>query len=196
MGKIGKQVLLSGLIATALVIQSGCAVVAVGAAGTVAAVSANDRRTVGTQLDDTTLQGRIAFELAKQEALRNEANIQVNVYNSVVLLTGQAPSQALRQMAVDATQQVPNISKIHNQIRQTQPIGATTQANDIWLASKIRAKFVTDDRVPTLNVSVIVENSEVFLMGRLSMQEANAAVDIARNVEGVSKVVRAFDLKN
>ncbi|MDM7859468.1 BON domain-containing protein [Alteromonas sp. ASW11-36] len=183
--------LLAGVV---LSVQTGCTVLAVGAAGTVAAVSANDRRTLGTQLDDTTTAGKVAYELGQSEALKERTNIQVHVYNSVALLTGQAPSEALRNEAAHAAQKVSNIDKIHNQIRIGEPIGASTQANDIWLASKIRAQFVADETVPTLNVEVIVENSEVFLMGSLTMQEANAAVDIARNVNGVSRVTRAFDI--
>jgi osmotically-inducible protein OsmY len=182
------------LLCGALLAQSGCAVVAVGAAGTVAAVSANDRRTVGTQLDDTTTEGKIAYQLAQVDALKEYTNIQVNVYNGVALLTGQAPNDDLKQQAIAATQKVDNIVKIHNQIRIGSPINASTQANDIWIGSKIRANFVSDERVPTLNVQVIVENSEVFLMGKLSTLEANAAVDIARNVKGVSKVTRAFEI--
>ena len=181
-------------IATTLT-QSGCAIVAVGAAGTVAAVSANDRRTVGTQLDDTTTQGKIAYQLALIDALKEYTNIQVNVYKGVALLTGQAPNDDLKERAIRATQNVENIVKIHNQIRIGSPISASAQANDIWLASKIRANFVTDERVPTLNIEVIVENKEVFLMGYLTTQEANAAVDIARNIEGVAKVTRAFEIK-
>lgn len=180
---------------TALLTQSGCTILAVGAAGTVAAVSANDRRTVGTQLDDTTTQGKIAFQLSQVDALKEFTNIQVNVYSGVALLTGQAPNDDLKQQAINATQKVDNITKIHNQIRIGSPIKASTQANDIWLRSKIIAQFVTDERVPTLNIEVIVENSEVFLMGYLAMAEANAAVDIARNVEGVTKVTRAFEIK-
>lgn len=191
-----RNVAVAALLGVAALTQSGCAVVAVGAAGTVAAVSANDRRTVGTQLDDTNIAGRVAYQLALVEALRANANIRVEVYNSVVLLTGQAPTQRLRQLAVDATQKVENISKIHNQIRIGSPATASTQANDIWIASKVRAQFVTDERVPTLNVSVVVEDAEVFLMGRLTTAEANAAVDVARNVKGVKKVVRAFELKS
>ena len=189
-----RTLLLAVVAIAALSSQTGCTILAVGAAGTVAAVSANDRRTVGTQLDDTTTEGRIAFQLAQVESLSDRANIQVNVYNGVALLTGQAPTQALRQQAIDATQKVPNIEKIHNQIRVAEPTSASTQANDLWIASKIRAQFIADERVPTLNVEVIVENSEVFLMGRLTMAEANAAVDIARNVKGVTKVTRAFDI--
>ena len=180
---------------TAMLTQTGCTILAVGAAGTVAAVSANDRRTVGTQLDDTTTQGKVAYQLARVDALREFTNIQVNIYNGVALLTGQAPNDDLKRQAIEATQKVANISKIHNQIRIGSPINASSQANDIWLRSKIIAQFATDERVPTLNIEVIVENSEVFLMGYLNTQEANAAVDIARNVTGVAKVTRAFEIK-
>ena len=55
-------------------------------------------------------------------------------------------------------------------------------------------KIVADERVPALQVSVVVQDSEVFLMGRLTNAEANAAVDIARNITGVARVVRAFEI--
>ncbi|WP_420933725.1 BON domain-containing protein [Alteromonas sp. A081] len=171
----------------------GC-VVAVGAAGAVAAKVANDRRTVGTQLDDQNADSAVAFQWSKSDALKEQANLQVDVYNGVALLTGQAPNQALIDEAVERAQNVDYLKKIHNQVRIGTPIGAGTQANDIWLASKVRAKLVADERVPALQVRVVVQDSEVFLMGRLSSLEATAAVDIARNVTGVARVVRAFEI--
>lgn len=184
---------LMGLLLVAVVTLQGC-VVAVGAAGAMAAKVANDRRTVGTQLDDQNADSAVAYQWSKSDALKEQANLQVDVYNGVALLTGQAPSQALLDEAVNRAQEVEYLKKIHNQIRIAQPIGAGIQANDIWLASKVRAKIVADERVPALQVKVVVQDSEVFLMGRLSNVEATAAVDIARNVTGVARVVRAFEI--
>ncbi|WP_334013693.1 BON domain-containing protein [Alteromonas sp. S167] len=188
-----RKTTLMGLLLAAVVTLQGC-VVAVGAAGAMAAKVANDRRTVGTQLDDQNADSAVAYQWSKSDALKEQANLQVDVYNGVALLTGQAPSQALLDEAVNRAQEVAYLKKIHNQIRIAQPIGAGTQANDIWLASKVRAKIVADDRVPALQVKVVVQDSEVFLMGRLSNLEATAAVDIARNVTGVARVVRAFEI--
>lgn len=184
---------LMGLLLVAVVTLQGC-VVAVGAAGAMAAKVANDRRTVGTQLDDQNADSAVAYQWSKSDALKEQANLQVDVYNGVALLTGQAPSQALLDEAVNRAQEVAYLKKIHNQIRIAQPIGAGTQANDIWLASMVRAKIVADERVPALQVKVVVQDSEVFLMGRLSNVEATAAVDIARNITGVARVVRAFEI--
>ncbi len=180
------------LIALALTLQ-GC-VVAVGAAGAMAAKVANDRRTVGTQLDDQNADASVSYQWSKSDTLKEKTNLQVDVYNGVALLTGQAPSQSLIDEAVDRAQNVEYLKKIHNQIRIGEPIGAGTQANDIWLASKVRAKIVADETVPALQVKVVVQDSEVFLMGQLTNLEATAAVNVARNVTGVARVVRAFEI--
>jgi len=188
-----RKTTLLGLLLAAVVTLQGC-VVAVGAAGAMAAKVANDRRTVGTQLDDQNADSAVAYQWSKSDALKEQANLQVDVYNGVALLTGQAPTQVLLNEAVTRAQEVSYLKKVHNQIRLAEPIGAGTQANDIWLASKVRAKIVADERVPALQVKVVVQDSEVFLMGRLSNFEATAAVDIARNVTGVVRVVRAFEI--
>jgi osmotically-inducible protein OsmY len=188
-----RKTTLLGLLLAAVVTLQGC-VVAVGAAGAMAAKVANDRRTVGTQLDDQNADSAVAYQWSKSDALKEQANLQVDVYNGVALLTGQAPTQVLLNEAVTRAQEVSYLKKVHNQIRLAEPIGAGTQANDIWLASKVRAKIVADERVPALQVKVVVQDSEVFLMGRLSNLEATAAVDIARNVTGVARVVRAFEI--
>ncbi|NDV90264.1 BON domain-containing protein [Alteromonas sp. 345S023] len=186
---------LSVCIVSLLVVMQlqGC-VAAFGAAGAMAAKVANDRRTVGTQLDDQNAGRAVAYQWAKSDALKAQTNLQADVYNRVLLLTGQAPSQALIDEAVERAQSVSYIKKIHNQIRIAEPIGAGTQANDIWLASKVRAKIIADERVPALQIKVIVQDSEVFLMGQLTNLEATTAVDIARNITGVARVVRAFEI--
>lgn len=163
-------------------------------AGAAAAKVANDRRTVGTQLDDQNAEGKVSFRWAENERLKDDANIEIDIYNGVALLTGQAPDQQLISQAEEQVRQVDYVRKIHNQIRIAQPIGASGQAYDIWLANKVRAKLLANEDVPALQVRVVVQNSEVFLMGRLNNQEATYAVDIARNIDGVKRVVRAFEI--
>ena len=63
----------------------------------------------------------------------------------------------------------------------------------MWLVSKIKTKLLADKRVDGLHIDVAVENSEVFLMGLVSESEADIAVEIARNVSGVTQVIKAFE---
>ncbi|MEG3766512.1 BON domain-containing protein [Alteromonas sp. 14N.309.X.WAT.G.H12] len=192
---INKKHALSVFIAVvALINLNGCALVAVGAAGALTAKVAKDRRTVGTQLDDQTAEGQVAYQWSKSDALKKSANLEIDVYNGVALITGQAPSQALIDEAVAAVEKVDYITKIHNQLRLKMPIDASAQATDIWLASKVKTNLVADERVPSLQVKVIVQDSEVFLMGRVTNQEGTYAVEIARNINGVKRVIRAFEI--
>jgi len=43
---------------------------------------------------------------------------------------------------------------------------------------------------------VVTENGVVYLMGLLTQEEANKAVNLVSNTKGVTKVVRAFEYIN
>lgn len=181
------------LLSMVIISVSGCAAVAVGAAGT-AAISATDRRSVGTQLDDKTIQAKIVLRITQDDAFDEVADISVDVFNRQVLLTGQAERQELIELAESYAKNIDTVSKVHNQIRLGSPIPTTSNAQDIWLATKIKTQLLADDSIPAMNVSVIVEDSEVFIMGLLTRAEANAAVELIRNVKGVVKVIRVVEL--
>lgn len=180
----------------ALIVMQGCiSVVAVGAAGT-AAASTSDRRTLGTQIDDKTTTARVSTAINKIQNIEEHADVSVHVYNGQVLLTGQALTQDLITQVANATASVEHVLKVHNQIRLGKPIPTTSTINDIWLSTKIRTLMTTNNNVPMLKMDLIVENSEVFIMGQLTKLEASATVELVRNVDGVKKVVRVMELIN
>lgn len=174
---------------------SGCAAVVVGGVGVSAVTMSEDKRTIGTQIDDATTDGKVETAVAEVEGLEGHANINVHVYNGMVLLMGQASTSTLRTKVEQAAATVPNIRKIHNQIRIGSPTAATTKAYDVWLASKVRANLLSDKEVDFLKIDVAVEDSEVFLMGLVSQQQASKAIDITRNIDGVVKVINVFEVQ-
>lgn len=184
-----KKLLLVSLTIAAL---QGCAAVVVGA-GVGAAAAAHDRRTLGTQVDDKTTKTRLSAALTDDALLKNKANINIHVFNGVALLVGQAESDSVKQQAYRSASAVKNVKKLHNQIRIGTPISAADEANDLWLVSKVKTALIADKRIDGLHINVVVENAEVFLMGLVQGNEADVAVDIARNVKGVNKVIKAFE---
>jgi osmotically-inducible protein OsmY len=188
----GRQLALLVLFTT--ILQSGCALVAVGTVGTAATASATDRRTVGTQIDDKTTQSRVRSAINDIPLVKDEAAISVDVYNGQVLLTGQAPTQEMIRQVEQAAVATTNVVKVHNQIRLGQPIPATSTMNDVWLSSKLKTIMISDESIPLFKLDLIVEDSEVFIMGLLTKPEAAAAVEAARNVNGVTKVIRVMEL--
>ena len=186
-----KKLYLPLLLSATLLLQS-CAGLIIGA-GMGAVSIAHDRRTIGTQVDDTTSASRISIALSSVTAIKEQTNISVQVFNGTALLVGQAPTQALLQQAEKLASSVKNIKKLHNQIRLGSPIPASIVAHDVWLASKIKAKLLADKRIDGLHIEIEVENGEVFLMGLVSEKESIIAVDIARNIKGVKQVIKAFE---
>ncbi len=181
------------VIIIAPLVLSGCAsVVAVGAAG--AATSASDRRSLGTQIDDKTTDSRVNNAINTIPGIDEEAAISVHVYNGQVLLTGQASQESIISLAEKKARNVEHVLRVHNQIRLGEPIPATSTMHDIWLGTKIRTLMTANEDVPLLKLDLIVEDSEVFIMGKLTREEATATIELARNVKGVTKVVRVLEL--
>ena len=180
------------LVLSATLLLQGCAGLIIGA-GMGAVSVAHDRRTIGTQVDDTTTARRIAFAMSNDTAIKEQTNISIQVFNRTALLVGQAPTQVLIQQAEKLVSSVKNIKKLHNQIRLGSPISASKVANDVWLASKVKTKLIADKRIDGLHIEIEVENAEVFLMGLVSEKESIIAVDIIRNIKGVKQVIKAFE---
>ncbi|MCF6434885.1 MULTISPECIES: BON domain-containing protein [Pseudoalteromonas] len=181
-------------IAILLVISllQGCAAAVV--AGTAGAISAaNDRRTIGSQIDDNNIEIKGMLAIRNIERLKEHANISLISVNGIVLMVGQVANTEMKQQAQSALKDIPAIRQVHNQLRISSNIGVTTQTHDVWLTSKVKTRLLAAEDVSGNNIKVVTENSEVFLMGLVKREEADRAVEIARNINGVTRVVKAFE---
>ncbi|AVJ55115.1 osmotically-inducible protein OsmY [Idiomarina sp. OT37-5b] len=180
-------------VATALTLLAtlnGCAVVATGAAA-LGVSSVTDPRTIGSQLDDQTIEMKANAKLGNDEQL-GEYRLRVVSYDQNVLLIGQVPNEAARQRAERIISDTNGIDNIFNQVRISSQAGLSTQTNDAWITSQVKLKLAANDKVDASDVKVVTENGEVFLLGIVGGDSANIAVDIARNVKGVTRVIKAF----
>ena len=174
-----------------LSVLSGCATVAVGGAGA-AATSINDRRTTGAQIEDQSIELKAFQALNADEELKEQANVSVTSYNTVVLLTGETPTDAMRQRAVEIVKNVDKVTHIYNELTIAAPSSMTSRGSDSIITSKLKTKMVADADVNGLALKVVTEKGVVYLMGLVSRNEAEVATEIARNTGGVQKVVKLF----
>ncbi|WP_166836684.1 BON domain-containing protein [Rheinheimera pleomorphica] len=182
------------LTCTLLALLQGCAA-AVVAGGATAVTSANDRRTLGAQIDDKNAVLKAQRALADDALTAEGSNINVTSYNGVLLLTGQTRSEQIRQQAQALVSKIDGVRDVQNQIRLGNNTAMTTRTRDGWISTKVKTQLLADEQVSGLNIKVVTENAEVFLMGIVNAQEAAKAVDIARHVDGVARVVQAFELR-
>ncbi|WMT14199.1 division/outer membrane stress-associated lipid-binding lipoprotein [Serratia fonticola] len=176
---------------SALLLQGCVAGVVVGSAA-VATKTATDPRTVGTQVDDGTLEARVENAISKDQQLKKEARVVATAYQGKVLLTGQAPTTELASRAKQIALGVDGAAEVYNEIRQGTPVSLGTASSDTWITTKVRSQILTSDTVKSSNVKVTTENGEVFLLGLVTQQEGQSAAQIASQVSGVKHVTTAF----
>jgi len=166
---------------------------AVGAAAGAAAIAmVYDHRTIENTLQDTTIANKIVNRLTANKTLWAESHIEVTAFNHVVLLTGQTPNAEWRQMAGDTAKSVNDVDKVYNQISIEGPTSSLTRTSDSWITTKIRSQMLAAQDLKSSSIKVITENGIVYLMGIVSRTQADLAVDIARKVAGVQRVIKIF----
>ncbi|VEA31720.1 lipoprotein [Salmonella enterica subsp. enterica] len=120
------------VLISALLLQ-GCVAAAVVGTAAVGTKAATDPRSVGTQVDDGTLELRVSSALSKDEQIKKETRINVTAYQGKVLLVGQSPNSELSARAKQIAMGVEGTTEVYNEIRQGQPIGLGTASNDTWI---------------------------------------------------------------
>ncbi|MGV3345954.1 division/outer membrane stress-associated lipid-binding lipoprotein [Enterobacteriaceae bacterium LUAb1] len=177
-----------------ILLLQGCVAAAVVGSAAVATKTATDPRTVGTQVDDSTLELRVSSALAKDDHIKSDTHIATTAYQGTVLLTGQTPNAELAQRAKQIALGVDGTTAVYNEIRNGAKASFGTTSSDAWITTKVRSQLLSSNKVKSSNIKITTENGEVFLMGLVTSQEGKAAANIASRVSSVKRVVTAFTL--
>lgn len=171
---------------------AGCAGVLV-AGGAAAASIAHDRRTTGTVIDDNSIEIKAADMFALDKELHERANISTTAYNGVVLLTGEAPSEAMRARAEALVAKIEKVRKVDNEVIIAAPSSAMSRSSDALVTANLKAAMLTREDLDPTRIKVVTSNGTVYLMGLVTRAEAELAVDAARRASGVQRVVKLFE---
>jgi osmotically-inducible protein OsmY len=179
----------AALIGTTLL--SGCAVL-VGGAVVGGALSFNDRRTSGTQVEDEAIELKAVSRV--NGALGERGHVNITSYNRSVLITGEVPTDAERSLVEQTVARIENVRATTNDLMVGFSSSISTRGNDTILTSKVKAAFIDTKDLQSNVFKVVTERGVVYLMGQVTEREASRAADVARSVGGVAKVVRVFEV--
>jgi osmotically-inducible protein OsmY len=171
---------------------SACAPLVLGGAAVGTALVASDRRSSGSQLEDQTIEMRASSRIREQ--LGGRANVYVNSYNRQVLLTGEVQNDAAKTQVQSVVSGVDNVRTIVNELQVINSPGFSQRTSDTLITGRVKAGFVDARDIPTTAIKVTTHNNVVYLMGRVTAKEAERATHVARNVDGVQRVVRVFEV--
>ena len=185
------------VVLLAMLIITSCTSILVRTTGDQGIQEDPTERTAGAVVEDQSIETKVIVNMKSQEPAFRRANFDVISHNGVVLLVGQVESQALKDRATEiASQASVKIRRIHNELEISGKTSYLSRGNDGWIATKVRTMMLANGDVPSGQVRVIAENGAIYLMGIISQTEADNAANLARNVSGVTRVIKVFEYIN
>ena len=182
------------LISLLPLLLSGCATALVGigaAAGTTATV-AHDRRTTGTFIEDQSIELKAIKSFFSDKEIHDSSHINVTSYNTVVLITGETPSEDIRKRVVNIARDIPKVTHVYNELTIAAPSSLISRSSDSLITSKVKIRLFRLKNFDATRAKVVTEKGVVYLMGLLSRAESDMATAETQRVSGVQKVVKLF----
>ena len=188
---IGKKLIFISLIP---ILLSGCAAVVIGAGAAAGATAtiAHDRRTTGVFIEDGAIELKATKGFSADAEIKDSSHINVTSYNTVVLITGEAPSEDIRNRIVNIVREIPKVTHVYNEVTIAAPSSWTSRSSDSLITSKVKTNLLTLDDFDGTRVKVVTDKGVVYLMGIVTRAEADTATGETQHTGGVQKVVKLF----
>ena len=174
---------------------SSCAAAVVGAAAAGGAAG-HDRRSFGRVVDDNAIELGIYDNLNKDKELALKNNVEIVVYNGVVLMVGEVRTQELKDRAETKVREIEGVGRVVNELRIEPSPGMISATRDKWITGRAKVALLDIVDLPDFDpsrVNITTENAIVYLQGLVSRAEADRVVEIVRDIGGVERVVKVFE---
>ena len=186
-----KKILLTLSIAMLPLLLSGCVLFAATAIGTGASV-AHDRRTAGVFIEDQAIELKAIKAIFDDKELYKNSHINVTSYKKDILLTGETPTEALSQRAVDLVKDIAEVGHVYNELEIAAPSSLISRSSDTLITGKLKSKLLLLKDFDGTRVKIITERGIVYLLGLINREEGQRATEVAQATGGVQKVIKLF----
>ena len=189
------KILAFGTMSGMLLFLAGCFPLLAGTAATGGMVL-TDPRTTGKFVDDGRIELLASGKLEETPSFDKRSHINITSYNNLVLLSGEVPDQSLKETASHLILGIDGVRTVFNELQIGPVSSLVDRADDSYLTAKIKSRMLVTRDFPSNHVKVVTEADVVYLMGLVAREQAEIAVEIARQASGTKKVVRIFEYRS
>lgn len=191
---IMRKISLLLIVFAASATASGCVTAAIGTAASVGIYAAQDR-TIGEGIDDASASQQVKMRLMAADSAAFQ-EVDVEVANRNLLLSGTAPTAEHRQAAETIARSIRTVDNVYNEIVVGEPSSLVRSAQDELITAQIRTRLTASPSVRAINVNIETFHGNVYLMGTARTQhELERAAEIASVVGGVRRVVSFMQVR-
>ncbi|MBA8667534.1 BON domain-containing protein [Holosporaceae bacterium 'Namur'] len=151
--------------------------------------STDHSSTVKNLVPDSAITASIKSEFLADSTI-NGLSIHVETINGVVTLTGNVPSEDMKNRAISIAQSRDGVKKVVSKMKiTTEKHPVKTAVSDSAITASIKSEFLADSAINGLSIHVETKNGVVTLTGNVPSEDMkNRAISIAQNRDGVKKV--------
>ncbi len=150
-------------------------------------------RSPGVAIDDQVIETTVKRRIWNSDHGFDTSHLVAVSYDGILLLAGQVGSEKLKHQAEEIARDIKGVRTVHNELQVGGPLSMVARANDSWITTKVKSKLLASHDAPGRKIKVVTEDGVVYLMGMLPQEQADVAVEAARSVYGVQKIVKVFE---
>ena len=156
----------------------------------------NSDRSIGDFVDDVLIKTVLKNSYFDQSE-EIFFNVDVEVSQGRVLLTGTVDNIDLRIEATRIAWGVKGVQTVINEIQISQSDSILNFADDLVISTKVLAKLMLDEEINSLNYNIETVNKIVYIIGiSSSSEEKQKAIELSKEVFGVEEVVDYITIKS
>jgi|SaaInl5LU_22_DNA_1037371.scaffolds.fasta_scaffold09375_5 osmotically-inducible protein OsmY len=148
---------------------------------------------IGSNISDLKMDTFIGVNIKKADPALKKSHINVHVYDALVLLTGEVPTQQLKVLAGDTARAYTGVRQVHNELQVRGNSSIVARTNDSLISAQVATKMTFDSEIKSSTVEVTTEDGVVYLMGKVRRSDGDKAAAVASSTSGVRSVVKVFE---
>ena len=163
--------------------------------GATTMVVAEGDRTLGTVVDDATIKINISSNLLSSSTALF-VNVNTNVVEGRVLLTGIVDTQEIRIEAVKTTWEVEGVQEVVNEIEVGDKTTIKEYANDLWINTQVKSLAAKTIGLRALSYNFETIKGKVYIAGITSKPEQlQKVIEATKTVKGVKEITNYVIVK-
>jgi len=179
-----------------LIVIQGCSPVGILATGgATTMVVAEGDRSFGSVVDDATIKLNLSAKFLKAEN-NIFLDINTNVTNGRVLLTGIVENQEIRIDAVRTAWEISGVKEVMNEISIGDKSTLKEYAKDLWITTQVKSLSAKTVGLRILSYNFETIKGKVYIAGVTSRPEQLAEIiEVIKTIKGVKEIVNYVSLK-
>lgn len=163
--------------------------------GATTMVIAEGDRSLGAVVDDATIKLNLAQKFLKAEN-NLFINLNTNVIEGRVLLTGVVDTQEIRIDAIRKVWEITGVKEVINEIEVGDKTTLKEYANDLWINTQIRSLAAKNIGLRVISYNFETIKGKVYIAGITSRPEQlDKIIEVTKTVKGVKEIVNYVVVK-